>query len=136
MPEYTIAKLTLQYQGRDYSIEYDSGEGYPEEAVRYMFFEGNYSCDCNKSLFIQQQCDMAFPMLPCGDEIKITQFAVDYQVEEPLVGNSERPGRRIEGTTPQVVEPTEELVEEPVAGVAEKPEPTPAPAPGIPRTGY
>lgn len=45
----------------------------PDENWRlteYMWMEGNYSCDCNKSLFAMQQ---GFPIseLPCGDTVKL-----------------------------------------------------------------
>ena len=39
--------------------------------VRYMYKEGNFSCDCNKSLFIQQLCDEEFPEFECGNLIEL-----------------------------------------------------------------
>ena len=75
----TIAKLEMEYKGNFYNLEEDFGYEYPADSVRYMFFDGNYSCDCNKSLFIQRQCDENFPELDCGDEIEITKLDIVYE---------------------------------------------------------
>ena len=47
----TIASMVLVYDGKGYPFEFDFGYGYPPENAWWMFHEGNYSCDCNKSLF-------------------------------------------------------------------------------------
>ncbi len=39
----------------------------------FMFEEGNYSCDCNRSLFIQAT-DPSFPAYECGETIKLVDF--------------------------------------------------------------
>ena len=67
------------YQDKTYHYIYDFGYEYPEESARFIFFDGNYSCDCNLSSFIQEQ-DENFPFLKCGDEIKIENFVVRYEV--------------------------------------------------------
>jgi len=72
----TIAKVLLRYMEKEYTIEEDFGYGYPEESASFMFEEGNYSCDCNLSTFIQQQCDRAFPTLDCGEEIEIVDIEI------------------------------------------------------------
>ena len=74
----TVAKVKVKYQDKEYNFGYDFGYEYPEEAARFMFFEGNYSCDCNLSLFIQEECDRNFPDLICGNEIKIINFDISY----------------------------------------------------------
>lgn len=73
----TIAEMDLIYNNKTYHLEYDFGYEYPEESANFMFFEGNYSCDCNKSLFIQD-IEENFPELNCGDEIKIQNFVIKY----------------------------------------------------------
>ena len=45
---------------------------YPEDDAIWMFTEGNYSCDCNRSLFIRQQYG----------EDAIDELGCDYTEEE------------------------------------------------------
>ena len=72
----TVADVKLKYRGKKYQFEYDFGYGYPEDSARFIFFEGNYSCDCNKSIFIQRYGKQKFKKMCCGDEIKIIDFKV------------------------------------------------------------
>lgn len=74
----TVAVVKVKHQDNVYKFSYDFGYEYPEDVARYMFFEGNYSCDCNLSAFIQEECDENFPDLTCGDEIKIIDLDVIY----------------------------------------------------------
>lgn len=53
---------------RDY--RHDFGYGYPTDAAEYMFTEGNFSCDCNRSTF------MGIPHRDCGDDIVMVDFRV------------------------------------------------------------
>ena len=65
-------KFELEYIGNTYIVE-DTFER-PEivkDEVPFMWAEGNFSCDCNKSIFINDQCDSSFPILECGEEIKL-----------------------------------------------------------------
>jgi len=68
-------KIIVEYKNKKYSLIEEWKEKYSWESelegVRYMYDEGNYSCDCNKSLFIQRQCDPKFPEMKCGDKIKL-----------------------------------------------------------------
>ena len=73
----TVAVMDLVYKGIRYSLEYNFGKEYEKESAEFMFFDGNYSCDCNKSLFIQRYCDEKFPELGCGDEIEIENFRIE-----------------------------------------------------------
>ena len=55
------------------------GKDYPADSAEWMFTEGNYACDCNRSLFIRRQYgEDAMPELKCGDEIEL----IDYQIDE------------------------------------------------------
>lgn len=74
----TVAVVSLDHLGIRYVIEYDFGYGYPESSARFMFEEGNYSCDCNLSSFIQGVCN-DFPSMDCGDEIKIASIEIEYR---------------------------------------------------------
>ena len=64
----------LQYLNKDYKFVYDFGQGYSFEGAEFMFTEGNYSCDCNKSVFIRQFCDKDFPEMKCGEKIKLIKI--------------------------------------------------------------
>lgn len=74
----TIATMDLIYKGVKYHIEYNCGKEYESECAEFYFFDGNMSCDCNKSLLIQRQCNENFPDLGCGDEIEIENFEIKY----------------------------------------------------------
>lgn len=67
-------EVILEYQGKQYKYVYDFGEGYPYESAEFMYTEGNYSCDCNRSIFIQEHCDNDFPEMECGEEIKLVSL--------------------------------------------------------------
>ena len=48
----------------------------PDEAWRlcqYMWEDGNYGCDCNRSLFAQRY-GWDIPELPCGDTIELVSL--------------------------------------------------------------
>ncbi|KVC81365.1 hypothetical protein WI75_08415 [Burkholderia ubonensis] len=76
----TVAKLILVRNDRHYAIEYDFGYGYPAKGAEFMFYEGNYACDCNLSRFIRATYpDIEFPELGCGDEIDVVDFEIEYR---------------------------------------------------------
>jgi hypothetical protein len=69
-------KMHLRHDGKDFQFDWDSY--YPtEDAARFDIEENNYSCDCNRSLLIQQELDSSFPQMECGDTVEL----VDYQLE-------------------------------------------------------
>ena len=65
--------------GRVFPYSKDFGYGYNAESAHFMFHDGNYSCDCNKSLFLDRVYG-GFDEMDCGDTIQIRNFRV---VEEP-----------------------------------------------------
>jgi len=73
----TIAHMDFIYKGIRYSYSYDFGYGYPEESAEYMFTEGNYACDCNRSLFLMRAYGVNIEELNCGDEITMENFRVE-----------------------------------------------------------
>jgi hypothetical protein len=73
----TIASMDLVYKDNRYHIDYDFGYEYPKDSAEFMFFEGNYSCDCNKSIFINDIYE-SFELLDCVDEVEIENFIVSY----------------------------------------------------------
>lgn len=77
----TIAKMDLVYKDIQYPFEYDFGHGYQGASAEWMFREGNYACDCNRSLFLIRDCDVKIEELCCGDEISIENFKVELRSE-------------------------------------------------------
>jgi hypothetical protein len=75
----TIALVTLKYQDKLYSYEDNFGKEYQEEYARFQYEENNYSCDCNRSLFIQRYCDENFQEMDCGDEIELVNLEFVYR---------------------------------------------------------
>jgi hypothetical protein len=105
-------RVVLSYQGVDYAFDdpFPMGDE-PEEgvadAVLYMYTEGNYACDCNRSLFLGRHCEEPpeFPpdeddpnddCLPCGKTIGLVSlvFVASDGAERVLFPESENsPGR-------------------------------------------
>jgi hypothetical protein len=76
----TVAKMNLAYLGNNYAYEYDFGYGYPEDSAHFMFFDGNYGCDCNLSGFLRAKYPSApVPELDCGEEISVKDFEIEYR---------------------------------------------------------
>jgi len=76
----TIAKMIMAFpNGKKYPFEYDFGYAYEPESAEYMFFDGNYSCDCNKSNFLSDKYPEITEM-ECGDEIVLEDFKVVLEV--------------------------------------------------------
>jgi hypothetical protein len=77
----------FKYKDKEYTLHYDFGKDYNKESAEWMFLEGNYSCDCNRSLFIRREYgEDAIPELDCGEEIKL----LSYQVYEPKERGGEK----------------------------------------------
>ena len=75
----TIFVADLKYKDKVYTIHYDFGYEYPEEVAIFMFEEGNYSCDCNMSSFIQDEYgEDAIEELDCGEEIEMINYHFEY----------------------------------------------------------
>ena len=75
----TLADITLDYKGHIYSYTENFGYEYPADSARYMYEEGNYACDCNRSLFIERHCNDEFQEMGCGDEIKLVSLKIRYE---------------------------------------------------------
>lgn len=78
----TIANLVFQYKGKEYSFQHDFGYGYAEESAEYMWTEGNYSCDCNRSIFLMKKYPEDFKELECGCEIVLLGMTIFFQKDE------------------------------------------------------
>lgn len=76
----TIFIYKLKYKNKIYDMEYDFGYEYPVESAIYMFTEGNYSCDCNRSDFIRKKYgEDEIEELPCGEEIKLINYRFEFR---------------------------------------------------------
>lgn len=79
----TIACMDLVYEGKSYYHEQDFGYGYLEHAAEYMYFDGNYSCDCNKLLFLAREYEELSHLedmdYNCTDDIIIENFRIEYR---------------------------------------------------------
>lgn len=80
--------ITLQYRNKRYSYwdkfkAWDEGRSAPHVA-EYMYDEGNYGCDCNRSSFIGNYCDTRFPEMRCGNKIKLISIR-EIGVRRPRV---------------------------------------------------
>lgn len=76
----TIAHLVFAYDGRQWAFEIDFGVGYEEESVHYLFNDGNYSCDCNRSALIHG-CHPDFPQERFEDDCSEIIQLIDLQIE-------------------------------------------------------
>jgi hypothetical protein len=74
----TIAVCTFKYKDKEYIIDYDFGYEYPKESAEFMFSDGNYACDCNRSVFIQRYCEPSFPEMDCGNKIELLGLKVRF----------------------------------------------------------
>ena len=75
----TIARMSLVMpNGKAYLCERDLGYSYDFESARFYFMEGNFSCDCNRSLLIAEKYPEVKPM-DCGDEIQIKEFSLNLE---------------------------------------------------------
>jgi len=72
----TTVTMVFVYNGNEYPYEYDFDVEYPEEAAHYMFEDGNYSCDCNRSTFLHSKYGDVIPCMDCGNTIGMKDFKV------------------------------------------------------------
>ena len=75
----TIFIGTFKYEDKEFVLHYDLGYEYEEESAIFYFTEGNFSCDCNRSLAIRWEYgDDAIPELRCGEDIELTDYHIEY----------------------------------------------------------
>lgn len=82
----TTAEITLHYEGRDVTFRDSFGYGYAKGSAEFMWREGNYSCDCNKRLFLWRHAGVSEDEIdarenPCGDTISLVALRI---TKEPL----------------------------------------------------
>lgn len=76
----TIARMKFIFPDlTEVSYTHDFGVDYPEESAIFMFKEGNYACDCNRSLFIEEILSDFDGDWDCGDKIELKDFTVSKE---------------------------------------------------------
>lgn len=76
----TVFVGTFEYHGKIFVLHQDFGYEFPEDRAVFQFVENNYSCDCNRSLFIRQKYGKySIPELNCGEEIKLIEYHFEYK---------------------------------------------------------
>lgn len=72
----TTVQMTMRLDdGRAFEYEHDFGYAYSPENAHYMWRDGNYCCDCNRSLFLKD-AGHAVEEMDCGDTITLENFRV------------------------------------------------------------
>lgn len=74
----TIFVGDFMFQNKIYKLRYDFGYEYEKQNAEFIFLEGNYSCDCNRSILLHERYD-DFPLLGCGDDIKLVNYKFQYE---------------------------------------------------------
>ena len=69
------ATATLEYAGKQYTVSETFQYG-DDDDIEFMWYEGNWSCDCNRSNLIRLQVDPDFPDMRCGDTIKLVNLSI------------------------------------------------------------
>lgn len=82
-----FAKVTVDFQDKEYTFEYDFGVSTEENTAIYIFEEGNYSCDCNLIRFLDRNFDMGMTEdqvqeYKCGETIKLVNLELYWKVVE------------------------------------------------------
>lgn len=62
-----------------------------DDGSRYIWSEGNFSCDCNRALFFACAADEEDPDTPCGDTAYSVRVVSDGGVEQYADENWPRP---------------------------------------------
>lgn len=69
-----VARMTMRLpDGGALDYTYGPFDEVDAEAVEYLFTEGNYSCDCNRSLLLRRG-GHDVPEMPCGEDIELVRF--------------------------------------------------------------
>lgn len=66
----------LEYDGTRYTVTTTYRDA-TDAGIIYTWTDGNWGCDCNRSLFIQDVTEGEFPMMDCGETIRLVSLSVD-----------------------------------------------------------
>jgi len=62
-------EIIFKFNGKTYTM-HDVGS----YSLYHIYEDGNNSCDCNRSLLIRKHCDKNFPIMDCGEKIKLVSI--------------------------------------------------------------
>lgn len=75
----TIFVGTFKYKDKEFIIHYNLGYDYSEDDAIFYFTQGNFGCDCNRSLAIRWEYgEDSMPELGCGCEIELLDYHIEY----------------------------------------------------------
>jgi len=78
----TIARVTLRLpDGTTRTYDQIFGYGYPWHSVEFMYYDGNYSCDCNRASFAGIDDDMG-----CGNTLELVSLEPVIADRPPIAG--------------------------------------------------
>ena len=82
--EYKYKIRAEFYDGRSYTQKWPTNPKEKEEQIiehaTFMYLHGNYSCDCNRLLFICRENGLTEPDdPPCGDNIRLRKLTLIRQ---------------------------------------------------------
>jgi len=63
-------QITLKFEGKEYFVVDNNPS---DEGFEFMWKEGNYACDCNRSLLIRRT-GYQFPEMKYGHAIEMVDF--------------------------------------------------------------
>ena len=67
------ASVKLAWRGHQVSVLYSAPS---VESVDFMWTDGNYACDCNRSI-LAREASADWPELSCGNEIEVV--SIDFE---------------------------------------------------------
>lgn len=70
-----MASMIFVYKGKQYFYQYKFDFDCSVDGIEYLFTDGNYGCDCNRSLLLSREYK-DFPILNCGNEIEMTDLKI------------------------------------------------------------
>jgi len=72
----TLVEATMKLPtGEEYVVHEEIGYAYPPDVARYMYVDGNYGCDCNRSIKLRRM-GVDIPEHDCGEVIATTKVRV------------------------------------------------------------
>lgn len=75
-----IALVTLKTpDGKEYKLEWDHGYGCQPSNARYLWEDGNYSCDCNRSMFLHEKYPEILETDRCSETIELVSLTFELR---------------------------------------------------------
>lgn len=86
----TVARMTFVLpDGAKYPYIHDFGYAVDPSVAEFMFTEGNYACDCNRTLLLSWERP-GVVQLDCGDKVELRDFVVSREADQASSSRSRR----------------------------------------------